>query len=1133
MTSFIHLHTHSNFSFLDGTIPLKALVEEAKRLQMTALALTDHNGLYGAIEFYQLCREHKIKPIIGAQVGMPEGASLVLLAQDIVGYRNLCEIISVARLRGGHLGFKCEMEDLLAHKDKLIVLSGGKKGLISQLVMTRNFEDAEAHCRWMKERFGENFFLELQRFTSWDDFLNQRLCQIAGKYGVPLVATNDVHLLSPDDLPLRQILHAIDQNTLRERVRTAGHKEQYFKTPREMCRLFANIPQAIQNTNRIAKACHLELTLGKAIFPVVDLPQNETPKSYLHNLCFRGAKKLYKPLQEKVVTRIKYELNVINTLGFTDYFLIVYDIVQFCRRKSIPCVGRGSAADSIVSYLLGITFADPIRFNLYFERFLNPERTDAPDIDLDICWKNRDRVIDYVYQRYGGERTAMICTFSTFQSRASLREVAKVFGLPEEEISDLTREFSYMAKMVTRDQNLKAGPQLEKRRSFDKTFLEIIKISKQLAGFPRHLSIHSGGVIIAPDRLTHYTPLEVARKGLVISQYDMHSIELLGLVKMDLLGVRSLSIITDCMELAKRSLFGESVSQSDLRTYEPDRARGELRIEDKQLRLDADIDWNDFSGPQVPHGHLTEKNRKSENGVLQQRVYRGPEDKDKFAFLKKAERLSTLDMRVIQEDDPDTIAMIKAGQTLGCFQLESPLVRGVLRKMQTDNIDDTVVVVAVIRPGVGDSFMKDEYIMRRGGVRPSRYLHPCLEPVLGETHGLIIYQEQVLLVAQAIAGFSLAQGDTLRRAMTKSRNPDLMNSMRKQFIDGAVKKGLAEAKAKEIWQHLLNFTGFGFNKAHAATYGILAYQTAFLKCYFPVEFMTAVLNNPGGFYSTAVYISECRRIRLKPGQVGIPLLAPDVNCSEMAFSREGEAIRVGLLTVLELSDRTKQRIVAERRKRRFSSLFDFLRRTHAGEKEVRHLIRIGALRSLHPSEPFLLLSARSFFKSGGSEASAEYLTQRLQPPPPPYSKEQRILSELDLLGFGLTGHPLELYDNVVPWENMVRSSELERFKGRRVRFTGWYVTSRLQETVNGSYMKFLSLEDNFGVCETIFFPNVYERYAEVLRGLGPFTVTGKVQSRIKGEANLIAEQVIRWAPPHEVVEQKIRGMQMDAFVKAS
>ena len=481
MTSFIHLHTHSNFSLLDGTIPLKALVEEAKRLKMPALALTDHNGLYGAVEFYQLCLENEIKPIVGTQIDMPEGASLVLLAQDIVGYRNLCEIISTARLRAGHLGFKCEMEDLLAHKDNLIVLSGGKKGLISQLVMTRNFEDAEAYCHWMQERFGENFFLELQRFTSWDDFLNQHLCRIAEKCGVPLVATNDVHLLSPDDLSLRQILHAIAQNTLRERVRTAGHREQYFKTSREMHHLFANIPQAIQNSNRIAHTCHLELTLGKAVFPIVDLPQNETPTSYLHRLCFQGAKKLYKPLQEKVVARIDYELNVINTLGFTDYFLIVYDIVQFCRRKSIPCVGRGSAADSIVSYILGITFADPIRFNLYFERFLNPERTDTPDIDLDICWKNRDRVIDYVYQRYGVERTAMICTFSTFQSRASLREVAKVFGLPEEEISELTREFPYMAKMTNLDQNLKTIPQLKNRGAFDKTLLEIIEISKRLA----------------------------------------------------------------------------------------------------------------------------------------------------------------------------------------------------------------------------------------------------------------------------------------------------------------------------------------------------------------------------------------------------------------------------------------------------------------------------------------------------------------------------------------------------------------------------------------------------------------------------------------------------------------------------
>lgn len=1151
MDSFVHLHTHSNFSLLDSTIPLRALVERTKQLGMSAVALTDHNALYGAIEFYRICRELEIKPIIGAQVTLTDGASLVLLAKNLRGYRNLCEILTKAHLRGGHLHFKCEMNDVLDQKQGLFVLSGGKKGLISQLILSRNPEEAEAHCRWMQERFGDSFFLELQRFVPWDDFLNERLHTLAETTGVPLVATNDVHLLSPEDLPLREVLHAIDRNTIRERVRTAGSKEQHLKSPGQMRRLFAKYPAARANTHQIAEACNVKFALGKPVFPVTEVPDGESGATYLRKLCLRGAKERYRPLTRQVKKRIDYELKVIDNLGFTDYFLIVKEIVDFCRREAIPCVGRGSAADSIVSYVLAITFADPIRFNLYFERFLNPERTDAPDIDLDICWKNRDRVLKYVYKRFGKEKTAMICTFSTFQSRAAIREVAKVFGLPEEEIGQLTREAPYMSKMVNPDRTLNSVPQLKNGKRMDRTFLEIIKISKRLAGFPRHLSVHSGGVIIAPDRLSNYTPLEVAGKGIVISQYDVHSIERLGLVKMDLLGVRSLTIITECLEMAKREEWkagngegnedgrwkmaagsgwneksglqiGERKSESvgrekdgngGLRIEDGEAGNGERGAESVKRGEDKPVKDITISSLEFPD---SETKRKTRNLKL------GTDFNPKFSFLRKAEKLSALDMRAIPDDDPETIGMIKAGQTLGCFQLESPLVRGVLRKMQTDSVEDMVVAVAVIRPGVGDSGIKDEYILRRGGKRPTRYAHPILEPVLKETHGLTIYQEQVLLIAQAVAGFSLAQGDTLRRAMTKNRDQELMNSMKKQFLAGARKKGVLKEKALEIWQFLLQFTGFGFNKAHAATYGILAYQTAFLKNYFPIEYMTAVLNNPGGFYASAVYIEECRRM-------GIPLLPPDVNQSESEFTKEGHAIRVGLAPVFDLCDKTRKRIVTERKNRRFADLCDFLQRTRTGEKEAEHLIRCGALRSLHPSEPLLLMKCQSYFKNNRSKPMVEYLTAGFDPAP--YPQEMRILAELEILGFGVKAHPLTLYDGLIPWENMVSSPELEAHKNRKVQFTGWYVTSRLQETVTGKYMKFISLEDKHGICEVIFFPETYTKYADILRGHGPFTVVGKIQSRIKGEANLIAERVLRWDAPREVVNRRMKIQQIDLFQK--
>ncbi|MCZ6820795.1 MAG: DNA polymerase III subunit alpha [Calditrichaeota bacterium] len=1124
MDSFVHLHTHSNFSLLDSTIPLRALVERTKQLGMSAVALTDHNALYGAIEFYRICRELEIKPIIGAQVTLTDGASLVLLAKNLRGYRNLCEILTKAHLRGGHLHFKCEMNDVLDHKQGLFVLSGGKKGLISQLILSRNREEAEAHCRWMQERFGDRFFLELQRFVPWDDFLNERLHTLAETTGVPLVATNDVHLLSPEDLPLREVLHAIDRNTIRARVRTAGSKEQHLKSPWQMRRLFAKYPATLANTHQIAEACNVKFALGKPIFPVTEVPDGENGASYLRKLCLRGAKERYRPLTRQVKKRIDYELKVIDDMGFTDYFLIVKEIVDFCRREAIPCVGRGSAADSIVSYVLAITFADPIRFNLYFERFLNPERTDAPDIDLDICWKSRDRVLEHVYKRFGKEKTAMICTFSTFQSRAAIREVAKVFGLPEEEIGQLTREVPYMSKMVNLDRTLNSVPQLKNGRRIDRTFWKIIKISKRLAGFPRHLSVHSGGVIIAPDRLTNYTPLEVAGKGIVISQYDMYSIERLGLVKMDLLGVRSLTIITECLEMTKseerKAGSGDGNEDGRWKMEAGSRWSEKSSLQIGERGASSVMGGEDKPAKDIPISDLrfpdSETKPETRNSKLR------TDSNPKFSFLRKAERLSALDMRAIPDDDPETIGMIKAGQTLGCFQLESPLVRGVLRKMQTDSVEDMVVAVAVIRPGVGDSGIKDEYILRRGGKRPTRYTHPILESVLRETHGLTIYQEQVLLIAQAVAGFSLAQGDTLRRAMTKNRDQELMNSMKKQFLAGAHKKGVPKEKALEIWQFLLQFTGFGFNKAHAATYGILAYQTAFLKNYFPIEYMTAVLNNPGGFYASAVYIEECRRM-------GIPLLPPDVNQSENEFTKESDAIRVGLAPVFELCDKTRKRIVTERKKRRFVDLYDFLQRTRTGEKEAEHLIRCGALRSLHPSEPLLLMKCQSYFKNNRSKPMVEYLTAGFAPTP--YPQEMQILAELEILGFGVKAHPLTLYDGLIPWENMVSSLELEAHKNRKVQFTGWYVTSRLQETVTGKYMKFISLEDKHGICEVIFFPEAYAKYADILRGHGPFTVVGKVQSRIKGEANLIAERVLRWDVPREVVNCRMKTQQIDLFQK--
>jgi DNA-directed DNA polymerase III PolC len=841
-------------------------------------------------------------------------------------------------------------------------------------------------------------------------------------------------------------------------VTTAGQSEQYFKSAAHMHELFSQFPSALSNTEKIVRQCNFEFELGKPVFPSVELPPGESSFSFLWKQCFAGVTERYQPLTQAVIKRLEYELKTIHDLGFAEYFLIVKDIVDFCRRENIPSVGRGSAADSLVSYVLGITQVDPMRHKLYFERFLNPGRRDPPDIDLDLCWKNRDRVLAYVYETYGRDRTAMICTFNTFQGRSAIRDIARTYGLPEDEITKLTKYLPHHA-IDKLEEIVNSLPELREIRHNLPLYEEILRLARRIADFPRHLSIHPGGVIIAPDRITHYTPLEIAGKGIVIAQYDMYSIEKLGLVKMDLLGVRSLSIITDCMKYVRQR-----------------------------------------------HG-------RSERGI------------PKLAFmLKNAERLSPLDLRTIPEDDPQVTAFIRSGRTLGCFQLESPAMRGLLRKMQIQHVDDVITAVALIRPGASGSGMKEVYIRRRAGLEKTEYVHPSLAPALDDTHGVIIYQEQVLQVAHFVAGLSFGQADILRRAMTKSRTRKEFMSIYQDFIQGALGKGLSSAQAETVWKFLSQFVGYGFNKAHSATYGTIAYQTAFLKYYFPVEYMCGVLNNHGGFYSRMAYVEEIRRL-------GITLLPPDINHSENVFTCENTAIRTGLGMVFELTERTIERILEERAGRRFTDLHDFIARTRAGEKETAHLIKAGAMRSLNPSEPQLLLENRILFKNNKRKLVTEFVTGEIGLAP--YNGYQRILNELEMLDFAVTGHPLTLFEDHLGGNDFIRASEIEQHKNETVRFCGWLVTSRRVNTSNNQYMKFLTLEDRSGLCEAVLFSDCYNQYGHLIRTHGPYIITGKIQSRLPGEANLIAERVELVELPKSELEgllQKKLPPQWDGYV---
>ncbi len=1113
MSRFVHLHVHSYYSFLDGTISPEQLVRRASRLGYRHLALTDHNGLYGAVAFYRLAREAGIHPIIGAEVRLSDGSQLVLLVQNQTGYQNLCQLLSLGHLRAGHLKFTLHLKDVFRYHEGLFVLSGGQKGALWKMAHARNIEAAQRYCRQMQRVLKDRFLMEIQLFSRDDLLTNLRLRDLAVQYGIPLVATNDVHLLEPGDRDLRRVLHAIARNTLLTHVTTAGSAEQYLKSPEEMGRLFAAFPGALENTVKVAQRCQFELTLGRPIFPRIDLPPGETGFSHLWKSAFEGAKQRYRPLTQPLIDRLNYELSVIHRLGFADYFLIVKDIVDFCHREGIPCVGRGSAGDSVVAYVLGITQIDPLRYRLYFERFLNPDRSDPPDIDLDICWKNRDRVLEYVYQKYGAQRTAMIGTFATFRLRSSIRDVARVYGLPENEINAITRHLPH-SEVSRLEEIIHRLPECQHLQYHSDLFRRILQTARRIADFPRHQSIHPGGVIIAPDRLTRYTPLQVAGKGLVISQYDMYSIESLGLVKMDLLGVRSLSMVSDCLAMV-RGLYHQlwDNSPGPLPDVSP---RPAPRPGGDGLPLFPDRP-GDPSGPSSPSPTDVRIYRFD---VARRRIvpeeareYLNPQ---RFPFLDSRKRhLSPLDLRVIPDDDPNVIALLRAGLSMGCFQTESPGMRGLLRKMQIDGVDDVITAVALIRPGAANSGMKDLYIRRRAGLAPVEYPHPSLKRVLADTYGNIIYQEQVMQVAAEVAGLSLAQADILRKAMTKSRDRTTLLSLRNAFLNGARSKGLQRRQAETIWRFLTNFVGYGFNKAHSATYGVIAYQSAYLKHYFPVQYMTAVLNNQGGFYSTAAYIEECRRM-------GIRLLPPDVNTAERDFVARGDTIQVGLSHVYELTEKTLNRILQERKHAPYRDYYDFLQRVQPREKEVHHLIKCGALRSLEPNEPLCLLRNRLFFKNRRNRPITESLLESVSLLP--YNTAQRILNELEILGFAVTDHPLTLFEELINREEVTSSAALEQFPGKRIVFVGWLVASRRVKTRNNQYMKFLTLEDREGLCEAVLFPRTYSRYGHLIKGHGPYRIVGRVQSRLPGEANLLVEQLEPLTLNKEELEARLRRL---------
>ncbi len=980
----VYLEVHSEYSLLEGTAPVASVVGRAVEAGVSSLALTDTGGLYGAIPFYRAAKQAGLRPIIGTRI-----KDVVLLARDREGYAHLCQAVTEYHLEGR------ENHERWAQSPHLFTLTSDANCL--RALHAAGCQPIAALAHWGTPR---------SRNAA------QRLYDLAQSLGLRAAAANPVYYLDPPDVHLHRVLSAIRLNGSAGNLRPdqLAPPEAWFRSPKELRQLYEDWPEALFNAEWIAEHCNVELSFGTPLFPGCSIPAGETPYSHLWQLAVDGLRERYPNVTPQHTARLQYELEVINDLGFVPYFLIVWDIVRHARAQDIPIMGRGSAANSLVAYALRITRADPFKYDLYFERFLNRARTDCPDIDLDICWRRRDDVIDYVYEKYGAERVAMIATFNTFKARAAVREIARAYGLTPREVARVSRLLPHY-----RAGDIRAAAQhLPECRGLnlnEEPFTSIIEMAERIDGFPRHLSIHAGGVVIAPEPLTRFVPLQRSAKGIVITQYDMHPIEDLGLIKMDLLGHRSLTVIDECAELVSRN-----------------------------------------------------------RGIA-------------------------VDVEALPEPDPLTAKLIREGRTIGCFQIESPAMRALLRHTFSENTDMLIKTLSLVRPGPSGSGMKERFIARRHGREAVEFMHPKLKEVLGDTYGVMLYQEDILKVAHVIANMTLAEADALRRAMTKKRSPMEMARHMKTFIDKAVANGVDREAAEQIWERIAHFASYSYCKAHAAGYGEISYQATYLKAHFPAEFLACVLTNRGGYYHTGVYKEEARRM-------GAGVLPPDVNKSGYTYGVEGEAIRVGLMEIRQLTRKAAEAILETRRERPFANLTDLVRRTGIGPADSETLIRAGACDSFGKARPLLnwelsLLTQKPDYKPSQQDAGLvpyEGVGESgALPPLPDVPRRERSDLEWQQLGLLCSTHPLEYFQPALLERTLVLAEDLEAYAGRTVTLFGWAVAERRVGLNDRGAMKFVTFEDPTATFEGVFFPEAYQHCGHLLTSHGPFFVTGKVQ----------------------------------------
>lgn len=1077
---FAHLHVHTEYSLLDGSNKIKEYVARVKELGMTAAAITDHGVMFGIIDFYRAAKAAGINPVLGCEVYVAPGSRfdkevvgrdddryyhLVLLAENNQGYANLMKIVSRGFTEGYYYKPRIDLELLEEYHEGIIALSACLAGEVQKNLARGFYDEGKKAALRLEKIFGKgNFFLELQDHGIPEQgMVNQQLLRLSMETGIELVATNDVHYTYAEDEKPHDILLCIQtakKLSDEDRMRYEGG-QYYVKSPEEMAKLFPYALQALENTQKIADRCHVEIEFGVTKLPKFEVPEGYNSWTYLNKLCFDGLDRRYGNPSEELKERLNYELTTIKNMGYVDYFLIVWDFIRYARENDIMVgPGRGSAAGSIVAYTLGITNIDPIRYQLLFERFLNPERVSMPDIDVDFCFERRQEVIDYVVRKYGKEQVVQIVTFGTLQARGVLRDVGRVMDLPYAFVDTIAKMVPKELN-ITLDKSLVMNQELKKLYEEDPQVKELIDMSKRLEGLPRHTSMHAAGVVISQKEVDEYVPLALGADNIPVTQFTMTTLEELGLLKMDFLGLRTLTVIQDAIRLVEESTGRKIIPE--------------------------EIDY----------------------------------------------------------DDKAVLESIGTGKTDGIFQLESAGMKSFMKELKPQSLEDIIAGISLYRPGPMDFI--PQYIKGKNNPEKITYDCPQLEPILSPTYGCIVYQEQVMQIVRDLAGYTLGRSDLLRRAMSKKK-ADVMAKERQSFVygnpeegvPGCVANGIPEAVANKIYDEMIDFAKYAFNKSHAAAYAVVSYQTAYLKYYYPVEFMaalmTSVIDNPG---KVAEYIYTCR-------QMGIEILPPDINSGVAGFSVDNGNIRYGLAAIKSIGRPVIESITTERKERGpFKNLKDFMERLSGKEvnkRTIESFIKSGAFDSLagtrkqhmmiyiqimdqvNQERKYSLTGQMSLFDIVGEEQKKEF--EITLPNVGEYQKETMLAFEKEVLGVYISGHPLEEYEE--KWRKSISATtmdfQLDEETGRTKvhdgakEIVGGMITAKtIKYTKNNKTMAFLTIEDLMGTVEVVIFPRDYEKNQQYLQEDSKVFVKGRVSEEDDNASKLICEEII----PFEKTKQEL------------